>query len=256
MIYASRFSLLLILLHLTGCRDSATTQEDEKTDARALILQSIQAHDADRLGNALMDFTFRDVRYSVDRKQGVFQYARKGSVDSVVFEDRLTNDAFTRSENGLELEGDSLGKYKSSLNSVVYFAQLPYGLDAPAVQHSYLGEEEIKSATYHKIMVTFDENGGGEDHEDVFLYWIDKRDMLIDYLAYSYCEEDCGYRFRESVNRRKINGVTIQDYINYTPEAELDTITRIDEYYRKGKMEKVSDIKTEDVQIKLYSNDY
>jgi len=51
------------------------------------------------------------------------------------------------------------------------------------------------------LEVTFKEEGGGEDHEDKFMYWVNTQDYRIDYMAYSYCEEDCGYRFRESENK-------------------------------------------------------
>ena len=59
--------------------------------------------------------------------------------------------------------------YSASVNSVHYFAVLPYGLDGKAVNKTYVNKVDIKGKSYHKIKVTFNEEGGGEDFEDVFM---------------------------------------------------------------------------------------
>ena len=67
-----------------------------------------------------------------------------------------------------------------------YFAQLPYGLNSPAVQKKILGEATINGNTYYEIEVTFSKEGGGIDFEDRFVYWIHKENFTVDFLAYRY----------------------------------------------------------------------
>ena len=75
-------------------------------------------------------------------------------------------------------------KYISSVNSVHYFAHLPYGLNDKAVNKKLVGDAEINGMPYYQLKVTFSQNGGGTDHHDEFLYWIHKENFTIDYLHF------------------------------------------------------------------------
>lgn len=68
----------------------------------------------------------------------------------------------------------------------MYFAFLPLWLKDPAVIVEDQGRSVIKGKEYHKIRITFEQEGGGDDFEDVFLYWFDVKDYSMDYLAYKY----------------------------------------------------------------------
>ena len=116
--------------------------------------------------------------------------------DSII--DGLTNDGFERFINLKKqtLSDADSTKYANSVNSVHYFSVLPFGLNDKAVHKKLLPSSTIKGKEYYKVEVTFSENGGGEDFEDVFIYWIGKQDFLVDYLAYSYHTNGGGKRFR------------------------------------------------------------
>ncbi|WP_438962038.1 DUF6503 family protein [Nonlabens sp.] len=228
-------------------------EEKQTLTAGEIMDNAIQAHGAHLLNRSIMDFKFRGITYRVTRDNGAFQYRRIQLQDSITITDMLSNDGALRYIDDIQQQvPDSLLKrYASSVNSVVYFAQLPYSLDGTAVYKELLGEKTIKNKNYYKIKVTFDEEGGGEDHEDEFIYWIDKNTFLIDYLAYSYCEEDCGYRFRESVNRRTYQGITVQDYKNYKEIVQDPDLSQMDTFFINGDLELLSEIKTEAARIEL-----
>ncbi len=217
------------------------------------MVETMKAHGTDLAANGQLHFTFRGIDYSVKRQNGNFNFERYLMIGEDAVLDRLNNSGFYRYKNDINIAlPDSLSqRYKASLNSVIYFAQLPYSLDGDAINLKYIGEDRIKGKSYHEIEVTFNEIGGGEDHEDVFVYWINQEDHFIDYLAYSYCEEECGYRFRESVNRRNNNGVIVQDYNNYKT-AKLDSeLFNIDDLFNENKLELLSKIELERVSFKV-----
>lgn len=139
--------------------------------------------------------------------------------------------------------------YRNSINSVFYFAFLPKGLTDPAVNLKLLDEVEINGVDYFKIRVTFDEEGGGEDHNDIFLYWFDKEDFSMDYLAYQYFTEGGGIRFREAINVRVIEGITFQDYINYKPSSDSLKLENTDKAFEQNKLKEVSRIELENVLV-------
>lgn len=116
-------------------------------------------------------------------------------------------------------------------------------------------EVELKNKMYHKIRVTFDEEGGGEDFHDIFLFWIGVEDYAMDYMAYQYFTEGGGIRFRAANNKNEVNGVTFTDYENYGPKSEtktdlMENYLTVDKAYINGSLELVSEIKTENIRVK------
>ncbi|WP_192825379.1 DUF6503 family protein [Rufibacter sp. LB8] len=86
----------------------------------------------------------------------------------------------------IELPEDKKLAYSNSINSVIYFAFLPFGLNDASVQKQYLGQAMVKNVLFHKIKVTFNQEGGGTDFEDEFVYWVHPQTYKLGYLAYSF----------------------------------------------------------------------
>jgi hypothetical protein len=172
--------------------------------------------------------------------------------DSVgAYHDIMTNNGFQRLLNNEEvnLTEEWKGRYSNSINSVVYFAYLPFGLNDKAVNKKLIGEEEIKGNRYHKIKVTFNQEGGGEDFEDVFVFWINKNDYRMDYFAYYFVSDGGGIRFREGVNSREKGGLIFSDYINYEGPAGINDIAGLAELFKSNKLEKLSKIRLENLEV-------
>jgi hypothetical protein len=132
------------------------------------------------------------------------------------------------------------------LNSVIYFATLPYKLQDASVHKNFIEETTIKEKQYAIVGVTFGQAGGGKDFDDEFHYWINKETHKIDYLAYNYRTHDDGVRFRAAFNTRVIDGLTFQDYINYEAPwgTALKDSPKLDE---QGRLKELSQILTENV---------
>ncbi|WP_299392448.1 DUF6503 family protein [uncultured Gelidibacter sp.] len=242
---------LTLLLTLFNCKQEK--KENIATEsAEEIIAKSIEVAGGDVFKYSNISFDFRDIHYKAHRKGGKFQLERylKDSVSQI--KDVLNNDGFERYQRDVKVElSDSLvSLYSASVNSVHYFSVLPYGLDGKAVHKEYLGTEAIKGKDYHKIKVTFSEDGGGEDYEDEFLYWIDKTSYHVDYLAYSYEElEGMGYRFREAYNDRVVNGLRFVDYNNYK-STQLDfNFEDIGLMFNKDELELLSKIELQNVVV-------
>lgn len=245
--FLALFLIVLSALFIFACK------QEEKPDAQKVVDAAIAAHGGANLDQSVVSFRLRDKHYRALRDNGAFIYSRTFTDDSTgqrVY-DVLSNSEFKRTMNDVEVELPQERKdaFTSSVNSVIYFAMLPYFLNDAAVQKEYIGEASIKGEPYHKIKITFAQEGGGEDHEDEYIYWIHQKRNTMDYLAYSYKEEDgIGTRFREAVNPREIGGIRFQDYINYTSNEDLP-IEQYDKAFEAGKLEKVSDINLEEIKV-------
>jgi len=235
---------LIVSITLFACNTSLK-------DPQKIIDKAIEASGGKKYLNSTIEFDFRDRHYVAQREGGKYSYERITKDNTSTIHDFLTNDGFKREINNKPVEvADSMKvKYTASVNSVVYFALLPYGLNDAAVQKKFLGETTIENVEYYVIEITFAQEGGGEDHEDVFLYWINKNDFTIGYMAYSYEEPDgVGLRFRKAYNPRTVNGILFLDYINLKPKGKTE-ITRLEELFKKGELQELSKIELINIQV-------
>ncbi len=234
-----------LLIFIIGCTKSSP-------DPQEIIDRTLMASGSNLLNNAKIEFEFRDREYGLEQNGGSFKMVRLWKDSLGIIRDEVTNDGFIREVNGSKTEViDSMAfKYTNSINSVLYFALLPFRLNDEAVIKEYLGEEEVRGKIYQKVKITFKQEGGGKDFDDIFIYWINKKNSLIDYLAYSYKTEGGGMRFREAINTRVINGVRIADYVNYKPKVKID-LSSMASSFENNELEELSRIELDNVLIVL-----
>ncbi len=213
---------------------------------------AIETHGGEQYEQAALSFNFRDRHYTYTRNGGTYTYTREFSDSTGQVKDELNNEGFSRTVNGetADVSEERKTAYSNSVNSVIYFAMLPFGLNDAAVQKEYLGETEIAGSNYHLVKVTFSEEGGGQDFEDEFLYWFNTESNTMDYLAYSYHTEGGGLRFRKAVNPRRVGGILFQDYINYKPKNEKVALETLAELYKQDSLEVLSVIELENIQTR------
>lgn len=242
------FLFVSLILLFSSC------QRDEKeTTAQEIINRTIERAGGERYKNATIEFRFRDYTYKSTRKGGEF-YLERNKVDSTGnYRDILSNTGYQRFHNDSLIKvPDSMAvRYSSSVNSVHYFAHLPYGLNDRAVNKEMAGEATIKGQEYHQLRITFQQEGGGADHHDEFMYWIHKENFTIDYLAYKFLVNDGGIRFREAYNPRVIEGLKFVDYKNYTIDDLNTNLEDLDELYEQGKLDMLSTIQTEIINVEV-----
>ncbi len=221
------------------------------SNAEKVLNRTVEAHGGARYNSANYSFVFRDKAYTFQNDGSNFRYSVSSKKDSSTIVDVLNNGQLTRTVDGtvVELSAKDVSKYSEALNSVVYFATLPHKLLDPAVRLTLREPASLKGKAYYTLMVQFNEEGGGTDHDDNFRYWINQRTDRIDYLAYDYKTNGGGVRFRRAYNPRVVDGVLFQDYVNY----KAPTGTNLDDLpslFDRGELEELSRIETEDVEIR------
>jgi hypothetical protein len=243
---ASLAAILTMAMLLIACSNQETVQE-----AQRIIDRAIAVHGGDRYLRSEITFTFRDIHYLARRENGLYSYERRFTDERGNIHDVYNNTGFNRTINGEPepLDEEYAGRYRRSVNSVIYFALLPYALNDPAVRKTYLGREIIGNSDYHKIEVTFEQESGGLDFEDVFVYWIHPETYTMDYLAYEYFTDGGGIRFREALNPRVIGGIRFADYNNYRPVSETGTVYDTGAAFEEGRLELVSFISLENIRV-------
>jgi hypothetical protein len=246
MILMAKYLISILVLMFLSCKQPV------EPSAGGLIEKTIQAHGWDGKKPSRLTFDFRKHKYLLLRSANgvVYERATLDPKDSLL--DRWENfDQFSRLRLGVpEVVSDSMQQvYAQSINSVMYFTQLPLGLGDSAVIASYEGATEIKGQDYEVLKVTFEQEGGGVDFEDIFYYWLHARDFTVDYMAYSYHTNGGGTRFRVAKNAREIEGIRFQDYENYKPSQHPIALDSLPYLWEAGALEALSLIENKNIEI-------
>jgi len=247
----------ILLLFVWSCENKASSSQKKilTYKGQEVIDQAIIAHGQNLFENATLSFSFRDKQYSARRSDTSYAYTRSFKDGSALIEDMLINSThFSRKKNGVSIEVSKewADKYSRSINSVLYFFQLPYLLNDLAVKKTDQGIKQIKGESYHQIKVSFQIENGGDDFEDEYLYWVNVNNYEIDYLAYNYITDGGGVRFRSAINKRRVDGLLVQDYINYAPvDKKISLSNLITQFEKEALIERSRIINSE---ITLLSN--
>ncbi|NNK19323.1 MAG: deoxyribose-phosphate aldolase [Maribacter sp.] len=239
--------MMVLLVGFLSCKQNETA----KINAQRIVDKSIEVSGGERYKTRNISFDFRDRKYVLERIDGKRILKRILKNDTLELVDIKSNNGFERYRNGklAQLPDSLISSYANAVNSVHYFAYLPYGLNDPAVNKEYLGEIVIKDKKYYKIKVTFNQENGGDDYDDVYLYWFNTKSFKPDYLAYEFHVNDGGLRFREAFNERTVNGIRFVDYINYKPIDENQSIDGIESLFQQGKLEVLSKIELKNISV-------
>ncbi|MGB3149382.1 MAG: DUF6503 family protein [Maribacter sp.] len=241
----TKFVTVLIILVLCSCKNRT-----ELPSAQSIVDKSIEVSGGELYSKSYISFDFRNLNYSSEPfgKQKILKRRIKNDTVDVV--DIKSPDKFERFLNDslVRLPDSTATALSNAVNSVHYFAYLPYGLNDPAVNKELLGKVEVGGEEYFKIAITFDETGGGDDFEDVYVYWFNTKTYKPDFLAYEFNVNGGGQRFREAFNERMVGGIRFVDYKNYKSNDLETSIFDIDSLFESYDLELLSEIKLENIK--------
>lgn len=246
--------LVLASLAIFGCDSHKKVQ----LTAQMIVDKAIESSGKEKLNHSTLSFEFRGRTYeSQGECEGIVLHRISKRAGNVMKETFDPSSGFKRFINDslVSVADTTATKIKEAINSVHYFVQLPYRLNDDAVQKKYIGLDTIKDKVYHNIEISFQENGGGTDFQDVYLYWFEKDNFKLDYLAYSFVVNGGGLRFREAFNERYIEGIRFVDYKNYKPKNENIKLEEISDAYNHQELELLSEIKNKNIEVEVMDID-
>ncbi|MEL7123753.1 MAG: DUF6503 family protein [Bacteroidota bacterium] len=258
--FLTLFAMVLLVFACQSKENESDTAEAlgvgnmEDSPAKQLINEVIDAHGGEKYENIRVEFDFRNRHYITDRNNGVYQNERIFKDENgAMVRDVMTNDSFERYMNGEKttLTEKNQAAYRNSINSVIYFTLLPYFLNDPAVKMEMLDSNTFAGVTYQKVKVTFQQEGGGKDFEDEFVYWINGQTKTMDYLAYNYLTDGGGARFRSAYNIRMVNGIRFANYVNFKPPTKRRDIENFDQLYVNDQLIELSRIENENISVTI-----
>lgn len=235
---------LLPILGIFLLFQSCQAQKNQDPKAATIVKQCIETHGGRNYRNFDISFDFRAFKVRLKHQGGKFRYERSTrDTSGQLIVDVLSNEGLARSINGVAQTPED--KYRESVNALAYFALLPYKLNEPAVNLKYIGEIQIGDQRYDKVEVTFDQEGGGKDFQEVYCYWINQQTHTMDYLSYS----TGGPRFRKAIRQEKVGGILFQDYDNYEIKDTTLATRDYDREFMAGKAILLSKIEQSNYQV-------
>ena len=243
--------LLVLVLTIFACKQTETKAPETAQQIIDLAIENACGGNCD---TSVISFDFRDKAYQAVRLNGAYKYTRVSKDSLVTITDVLSNDGLKRYMDEVEVtvEDSLVTSISDGINSVFYFAQLPYGLNDKAVKKKLFDDIAINGEPYYSIKVSFAEDGGGTDFDDEFMYWIHKTNYTVDFLAYSYATNGGGIRFREAYNPRVVDGIRFVDYRNFKPMSLKSAIETLPRLFENKGLTLLSTIETENVTVSLF----
>jgi hypothetical protein len=240
-------TLLTFVFLVFSCKEQARST----LSAQEIVDKSILVSGGEQYRTNDVYYKFRDYDYASEWQDGKRKLKRIRLTDSTKVVDVKGSRGFNRFVNDslVPLKDSIANLYANSVNSVHYFAYLPYGLNDPAVNKELLGEVTVRDKEYYKVKVTFDQKGGGKDYEDIYLYWFNKETFKPDYLAYKFYVDGGGIRFRAAYNERYHGGIRFVDYENYAASLGDSAFYDVDVLYEKNKLKLLSKIELKDISV-------
>ena len=246
-------AVTLILFGFSACTDKVSSKNGSDDRSSEIIDQAIQAMGGDILDQAEITFDFRDQTLSYYADKGNYRYTRVFTDKAgQIVTDTLTNHDFIRYTDGkrLDLSDERKSTLQGGVNSIIYFAFLPFKLNDPSAINEYVSRVAIQGKTYEKIKVSFHNEQGNAAHNDVYYYYFDPEDLSLDYFAYKFQEDGGGIRFRSGYNERSVDGLTIRDYINYMADPDSVEFSTIEKFYNQDQLQELSRIELRNVEVK------
>ncbi|MET1259647.1 DUF6503 family protein [Flagellimonas sp. DF-77] len=240
--------LPLLTLLMVSCVEKAQTKG---MDAQQIVDEAITVSGGERYRDHNTTFYFRNREYRSMNKNGKKVLQRITFTDSMNIKDVRTHQGLKRYFNDslISLADSVAERYANSVNSVHYFARLPFGLNDPAVKKERMADVLVKGKSYYKIKVTFAQEDGGKDFDDTYIYWFDQETFKPDYLAYEFHVDGGGIRFREAFNERYFEGIRFVDYNNLKPKTKGIVLDSIDRLFETGQLELLSKIELDSIQV-------
>lgn len=245
------FKWLFFLLPFVGACTESVPEENAQLPRVQLIVDSAMIfHGSNLIEGAQLSFHLRGRDYSIFREGGNYSYTSQHQDSTGIVKRELGNDGYHEyiDRKLVSLAAKDSLAHAETVNSVVYFTLLPVFLNDASVHKSLDGLDTLDGKAYHKVKVTFAEQGGGIDFQDVYLYWFDVVDYSMDYLAYSFTVNDGGSRFRKAVNPRRVNGILFQDFENYRGPSP-DSLQHIAALYKADKLERLSTVEISQLKV-------
>lgn len=242
----NKLIMLLSIVLIISCEDTKSI-----ISAQEIVDKSIEVSGGEKYTKSNIAFDFRDIHYISEINGSKEILSRVIMEDSTMIRDVKTPTGFQRFVNDslLQLADTTSNKYANSVNSVHYFAKLPYGLNDRAVNKKFLGKTMINNQEYYKVEVTFQQKGGGDDFDDIYVYWFNGKTWKPDYLAYEFHVNGGGQRFREAFNERYVGGLRFVDYNNYKPLENGSSIYNIDKLFVKKELKLLSKIELQNITV-------
>lgn len=233
---------------MIGCK----TAPSKPPTAQKIVDLSIVNSGGELRKKSTISFSFRGNKYAQTLYNGKKSMSRTLLQQDTVIVDEVSGTDFVRTiNNQLVSVSDSLQKvYSNSINSVHYFANLPYGLNDAAVIKEFVGEVIIGNESYFVVSVHFEKAGGGDDFDDIYRYWIHKERFTVDYLAYTFTVNGGGIRFRKAIQPQYVKGIRFVNYENYAPLA-TSTLESVAHDFEHGKLKLLSTIEIENIDVTL-----
>ena len=223
-------------------------------DKGAEIIEKLEENTAAKKREiSTITYLFNQDTYQINRNCGWYEFTQKYAdsekTDSLVL-DNMEISQYSKGKAVEDLSTSTKRNLRKEMKTKLFFAELIFGLNSPAVQKKYLQEEKINEEEYHKVKLEFIEENYEEDYLVEAVFWINKTMKKPEFIAVNFEEDKSEKIFLKPINQREIEGVSFFDYQVFTADKNKK-IEEMAQLFEEEKLQQKEELKYENIEVVL-----
>lgn len=227
----------------------ACTQQTEVSPKEYLRSVS-QKMGKDKLTKATVTFGINDMVYESTRNANDYHFSMTRTIDTMTFKAEAYNGGFEYTENGIAKSyGAQNRQVEKQLLAINHFMEVPaLFLNDNALIINRKAPAKIDAKPYQVIHIKYESLMPTDLISNYYLY-VHEKDLTIDFIGYDFAPAEGRLFFRESFNRRTVNGIVFEDFRTFRTKESGIAMDSLPGLFLRNQLDLKAAFKPENVKV-------
>ncbi|MFT5751356.1 MAG: hypothetical protein ACI86L_000857 [Dokdonia sp.] len=237
------FSLLLVCI--------ACNVESERNPKE--YLKDVAKHlGKDKMNNTTVTFDVNDMIYESKRTGNGYHFSMTRTLDTTTFQAKAYNGGFEYTENGIPKNyGFQNLQVEKQLLAINHFMEIPMlFIDDNSAIITQKNPVIIDNKNYLLFHVKYESLMPTDLISNYYLY-IQKKEQTVDFIGYDFAPAEDRLFFRESFNRRTVEGIVFEDYRTFRTKTNGVVMDSLPILFLRNELDLTAAFKPENIKVSL-----
>lgn len=206
----------------------------------------------DKMKKTTITFEIKDMTYESKRSGNDYRYSMTRTLDTITFKAEAYNGGFEYTENGIPKSyGSQNLQVEKQLLALNHFMEIPkLFLDDNSVTITRKNPVTIDGKLYQVIHAKYQSLMPTDLISNYYLY-VHEKDLTIDFIGYDFAPAKDQLFFRESFNRRTVEGIVFEDYRTFRTKTNDIVMDSLPYLFLRNELELTTAFTPENVKVTI-----
>ena len=238
---------ILIFSSLLVC--IACNVESEK-NPKEVLKDAAQHLGKDKMYNSTVTFDVNDMHYESRRKDNEYHFSMTRTMDTITYQAKAYNGGFEYTENGTSKSyGFQNLQVEKQLLAINHFMEIPMlFIDDNSAVITQKSPTIIDKKNYQVFHVYYKSLMPTDLISNYYLY-VHEKEQTVDFIGYDFAPAEDRLFFRESFNRRIVEGITFEDYRTFRTKTSGVHMDSLPNLFLRNELDLKAAFKPENVKV-------